>query len=177
MPKKNTNYENTVIYKIQHIEKEDMLYVGSTTDFTKRKCAHKKCSFAPEHSQNYNLKLYTMIRENGGWDSFRMLEIEKFPCKDKREAEAEEDRIMKELKANMNSRGSYLDKKEYMKHYLKTYHELNREAIKLNRKEYRCKNEGYIKEKVQCQCGLFLTRNSMNLPRHKNSKRHNESKL
>jgi hypothetical protein len=28
-----------------------------------------------------------MMRENGGWDMFRMIEIEKYVCKDKREAE------------------------------------------------------------------------------------------
>ena len=43
-----------------------------------------------------------MMRQNGGWSCFRMIQIKKFPCDNKREAEAEEDRIMMELKANMN---------------------------------------------------------------------------
>ena len=43
-----------------------------------------------------------MIRNNGGWDSFKMLEIKKFPCNDKREALAEEDKVMKELSSNVN---------------------------------------------------------------------------
>ena len=41
MPRKEINYQNTLIYKIQHIEKEDLIYIGHTTDFTKRKCSHK----------------------------------------------------------------------------------------------------------------------------------------
>ncbi len=41
MPLNEINYENTVIYKIQHIEKDELLYVGHTTDFTKRKYLHK----------------------------------------------------------------------------------------------------------------------------------------
>jgi hypothetical protein len=37
---------------------------------------------------------------------FNMIEIKKFPCKNKKEAEAEEDRVMRELKATMNSKGA-----------------------------------------------------------------------
>jgi hypothetical protein len=48
-----------------------------------------------------------MMQENGGWDMFRMIEIEKYVCKDKREAEKRENKIMKELKANMNSHNSF----------------------------------------------------------------------
>jgi hypothetical protein len=44
-----------------------------------------------------------MIRENGGWDMFRMIEIEKYPCNDRREAEKRENEVMKSLKASMNS--------------------------------------------------------------------------
>ena len=49
------------------------------------------------------MKLYQMIRENGGWDMFRMIEIEKYPCNDRREAEKRENEVMKSLKASMNS--------------------------------------------------------------------------
>ena len=42
MPKTKTDYSKTVIYKIQHIEDESLVYVGSTTNFTKRKSHHKK---------------------------------------------------------------------------------------------------------------------------------------
>ena len=31
-----------------------------------------------------------MLRDNGGWDMFKMIEIEKFSCNDKREAERRE---------------------------------------------------------------------------------------
>ena len=43
MPKNPIDYSKTIIYKIQHIEKDDLIYVGSTTNFTKRKSAHKAC--------------------------------------------------------------------------------------------------------------------------------------
>ena len=39
-----------------------------------------------------------MIRDNGGWDSFQMLEVEKYSCNDRREAEKRETEVMKEQK-------------------------------------------------------------------------------
>ena len=35
------DYSKTAIYKIQHEDDESLVYIGSTTDFTKRKCHHK----------------------------------------------------------------------------------------------------------------------------------------
>ena len=90
MPLDKINYKNIVIYKIQHIDNEEMLYVGHTTDFTKRKYLHRTTCTNP-NLRLHNLKVYEMIRNNGGWDSFKMLEIKKYPCNDKREASAEEE--------------------------------------------------------------------------------------
>ena len=78
------DYSKIVIYKIQHEDNESLVYVGSTTDFTKRKCHHKsRCN-----NPNGNTKLYRMINDNGGWNSFRMTQIKEFSCNNKREAEA-----------------------------------------------------------------------------------------
>jgi len=43
MPKVPIDYSKTVIYKLVHKEDYDNanLYIGSTTNFTKRKCEHK----------------------------------------------------------------------------------------------------------------------------------------
>ena len=101
MPRTNIDYSNTIIYKIQHNEKDELIYVGHTTDFTKRKSAHKAYANSKE-GKPFNRQLYKMIRENGGWEIFNMIEIKKFPCNNKREAEAEEDKLMRELKSTMN---------------------------------------------------------------------------
>ena len=45
-----------------------------------------------------------MIRTNGGWDMFRMIEIEKYPCNNKQEAEKREFEIMKKVNARTNTR-------------------------------------------------------------------------
>ena len=47
-------------------------YVGSTENFTRRKCEHKRrCNDATRTN-----KLYNTIRDNGGFDNFTMLKIE-----------------------------------------------------------------------------------------------------
>ena len=126
MPRQAINYENTIIYKIQHLEDETLLYVGHTTDFTKRKSAHK-ANLKNTNNKAYNYKVYQMIRENGGWDMFNMIEIHKFSCSNHREAEAEEDKVMREMKTTMNNNKAYLtdeDKKKYNKEYKKEHPEL-----------------------------------------------------
>tara|TARA_R110000822_G_C15085141_1_gene470111 strand:- start:45 stop:671 length:627 start_codon:yes stop_codon:yes gene_type:complete len=152
MPRKATDYSRTIIYKIQHQDKEDLLYIGSTTDFTKRKSQHKRTSSLSTY-RDYNEKKYKMIRDNGGWDCFRMLEIKKFPCNDANEAHAEEDRIMQELKATMNDRRAsrterqyYLDNEDFFREKQRKYYEGNKEKVLNYSKEYRNKNNIEIKE-------------------------------
>ena len=80
MPKKPIDYNNTIIYKIvcNNLDIKDV-YVGHTTDFTKRKHQHKHiCNNV--NSKSHNFKVYNSIRENGGWDNWSMIEIEKFEC-------------------------------------------------------------------------------------------------
>ena len=105
MPKTTVDYSKIVIYKIQHIEKEHLIYVGSTINFKSRKARHKSMAetYNDKHSESFKC-VYRTIRENGGWDKFRMTEIKKYPCCDKREAEAEEDRYIRDLKAVLNMR-------------------------------------------------------------------------
>jgi len=90
MPKLPTDYSRTVIYHFVCNEPTiTHTYIGSTTDFTKRKNHHKYCC-NNDKSREYQIKKYVFIRENGGWDNWKMIEIEKFPCNDKREAQSRE---------------------------------------------------------------------------------------
>ena len=99
------DYSKTVIYKIQHEDDESLVYVGSTTNFTKRKC-RQKTSCNNSHIKGCNKKVYQMMRQNGGWECFKMIKIKEFPCGNKRQAEAEEDRVMMEMRASMNEHRS-----------------------------------------------------------------------
>ena len=148
MPKLPMDYSKCCIYKIEHVDNERLVYVGHTTCFNKRKTKHKSSCYN-ENVKDYNLKVYQLIRENGGWDAFKMIEVEKYPCKDRREAERRENEVMKELKANMNTRNSYRTEEEnkiYMKEYNTNYYEVHKPKIQKYMKDYREANDCKIQE-------------------------------
>ena len=95
-------YDNFIIYKIYQEGREDMVYIGSTTNFNQRKFSHKKNS-TNKRSKKYNIKLYKYIRSMGGWDTFKMeiIETNNFSCKGdglKRECE-----LIEEYGSKLNS--------------------------------------------------------------------------
>ena len=63
MPSKAIDYSKTVIYKIvcNDLNITD-LYVGSTTQFTKRKNSHKTSSNISSKNPSYNYKLYSIYK-------------------------------------------------------------------------------------------------------------------
>jgi hypothetical protein len=166
------NYAKTIIYKLVNYDYPDLVYVGSTTNFTNRK-RHHKSNCKNENGKSFNLKLYQMIRDNGGFDMFKMIEVEKYPCKDKREAERREDEIMKELKATMNAIKSFLTEEE-RKEYKKEYYETNKEEKNQQNKEYYETNKEKIREKqrekITCECGCKVIK--IHLKRHERNKKH-----
>ena len=149
MPKVPMNYSKCCIYKIEHNDNESLVYVGHTTNFDKRKTAHKS-GCKNDNGKDYNFKVYQMIRENGGWEMFKMIEVEKYPCNDRREAERRENEAMKELKASMNMINSFRTQEEiteYKKEYKKKYYESNKPKIQEHHKEYRENNKPKIQER------------------------------
>jgi predicted GIY-YIG superfamily endonuclease len=111
------DYSKNIIYVIKC--KDDNIteeYIGSTTNFRHRKFQHKS-SCNNKKSIEYNQIKYNFIRENGGWDNWIMLEIEKYPCQDKREAEKKEEEIRIERKAKLNMIKAFgaKTKEEYQK--------------------------------------------------------------
>ena len=103
MPRIPIDYSKTIIYQLKC--KDDNIteiYVGSTTHFIKRKQDHKNCCNNPKN-KTYNHKIYNTIREQGGWDNWRMIQVYEYPCNNKREAEHKEELVRQELKATLNS--------------------------------------------------------------------------
>ena len=114
------DYQNTIIYKLCCKDPEiKEIYVGHTTNFKLRNNQHKKCCNNP-NNKNYNIYNYQFIRDNGGYENWKMIEIKKFPCSSRREAEMEEDKVIRELKATLNSHRAFVsqeEKKEWQKQY------------------------------------------------------------
>lgn len=192
------DYSKTVIYKIfcKDLNITD-IYIGSTTDFNKRKIKHKSDCYN-ENDRKYNIKLYQFIRNNGGWDNFEMIIVEKYSCNSKLEAEIKERYFIEELKATLNSyiptrtikeyyqdnqdkkkekdKEYYKNNKEKIKEYRKEYNKNNKEIIKEKEKEYYENNKikifERIKEKFNCECGGCYTKVNKNT--HYKTKIHQE---
>jgi hypothetical protein len=145
MPRNEIDYSKTIIYKIvcNDLTVTDC-YVGSTTDFKTRKAAHKSmCN--NKNSKNYNFKVYKMIRDNGGWLNWVMLQIELYLCKDSNEARARERYWYENMNAKLNSCIPIKTKEEFVydkKMYDSKYYDEN----KNHKKEYYIQNKGHIKE-------------------------------
>lgn len=159
MPRTPIDYKKAVIYSIVSKTDETLLYVGSTTDFRKRKGRHKSdCN--NENRKSYNFEVYVMIRANGGWDAFEMKPVKEFPCENKTQLIIEEERIRTEMNANLNTNRAYSspeEKKEQAKKYcqqhieerkeqVKEYYHLHKDEILEYHKEYRQQHKEEIKE-------------------------------
>jgi hypothetical protein len=87
MPKSEIDYSNTIIYKL--VCKDNTIndvYVGHTTNFIKRKYHHKACY----QNLSKKLKIYDIIRANGGWNNWDMVLVSSYNCKNAKEARTKE---------------------------------------------------------------------------------------
>ena len=103
MPKIPMDYSNTIFYKIYCIDPSiNELYIGHTTNFVQRKHAHKQgCNNVK--SANYKCKLYQAMRENSGWDNWKMDIIAFHECDNLLGAKIQEQKYYEEYKATLNS--------------------------------------------------------------------------
>ena len=148
-----TTFDYT-FYLIQ-LKNENNLYkyIGSTKNLYKRIIMHRY-TFYKETSKHYNSKIYKTIRENGKWDDVEIIELEHHPMS-KDEAHKYEQKLIDEIKPNMNSCKAYsgLSKEEYQNDYNKKYYNENSQKIKDQVKKYKNENLKKLTEKHDCECG------------------------
>jgi len=106
-------------------------YVGSTTNFTKRKSEHKwnyhNCTLSESKT-----KIYETIRNKDGWDNWSILETEKYPSKDNNEARIRERYWFEQLKSKLNTNRPISTSEEKQISNIKKcydYRQLNRHAL------------------------------------------------
>ena len=151
MPRTNVDYSKTVMYKFvcNDLHVTDT-YVGHTTNFVKRKSGHKQ-SYHNENDKSHHLKIYKIIRENGGWDAWQMIEIEKYSCADDNEATSRERYWYEQLNATMNTVNPNRSSAERWI--------TNNVKYLAQKKEYRKENKDKISEKKKityiCECGVI----------------------
>ena len=130
MPKTEIDYSNTIIYKITCKDTAVTdVYVGHTTNFVQRKHGHKQSCINDKHN-NHNCKLYQVIRENGGWNNWKMEIVNFFDCKDHYEARQKEQEYFDSLKATLNSIEPFPKPKTKL--------ELNLSIIKVKKEKLHC---------------------------------------
>jgi hypothetical protein len=184
MPKIEIDYSKTIMYKLRHITdiNNTDIYIGHTTNFSKRKAQHKSsCNKIIDEA--YYTKKYETIRSKGGWEEWEMLPIELYPCSNKIEACIREEYWKNHYNSHLNSYSSHQTKqerseykKEYLKEYYPVYYQENKEQLLTQKKEYYEANKeqisAYVNEKITCECGCILART--NIQRHRKNKKHLE---
>ncbi len=159
MPKTPRDFSQGLIYSIICKTDETLIYVGSTTNFTQRKNRHKTACNNEKH-RDHNTPVYVMIRANGGWDSFDMKPVREFPCENNIQLVIEEERIRKDMHANLNTYRAFLspeERKEQIKEWNKNntakiaeknkkYYEANAAKLNEDKKKYYQENSAKIAE-------------------------------
>lgn len=152
----NPDYSKSCIYMLRHKDDTELenIYIGSTTNFRVRKNQHKNCCCNP-NSKDYNFKKYQYIRDNGGWNEWRMIWLEDYPCKTLRELRLREDQVMlqyqnriNKIRASRTHKQYYEDNKERFIEKAKEWYEDNKERILELQKDYRNKNREEINKKL-----------------------------
>jgi hypothetical protein len=197
MPLKAISYDNVYFYKIicRDLNIKD-LYVGHTTDFNTRKRSHKNCCNNKSGNVRYHATCYKFIRDNGGWDNWDMVLIDKLKCDDKLDALRKERKYIEDLNANLNmiipSRTNQewvVDNRDHIKDYKHNWHLTNIERIHEDKKEYYVDHREYTINKVKeyyknnkdkckewknglvnCECGFTYT--NANKARHQRTIKH-----
>ena len=136
------NYSKSKIYKLccKDITITD-IYIGSTTSWRARKKNHKNHS-TNENVRMYNFYVYQFIRDNGGFDNWDMIEIERYDAKDKLDLSKRERYWIEELKPTLNT-----VKKPYR----------TKEEERVYKNKWSRENERR-RERIKCDCGGYYQR-------------------
>jgi len=147
-------YEKGVIYKLccKDLNIKE-IYVGSTCNFSRRKCQHKSVVSNVDNEEY----VYRFIRDNGGWDNWEMILIENYPCSDRQQLLGRERYWYETLEASLNmvypnrsKKEYYDDNEEKIRGKNKKYYDANREKVLEHCKKYYEQNKQKIlkREKI-----------------------------
>jgi len=145
MPKHQTDYSKTIIYKICCKDPNITdIYIGHTTNFIQRKKQHKTAC----NNIICNIYVYQFIRCYGGWDNWSMIQIEEHNCKDRREAESIEQYWIEKTGASLNKNKPYAMCKENPQLYKKNWYEEKKDYVLVKAKKHYEENK---EEKIEYQ--------------------------
>lgn len=127
-----TDYSKGKVYKITHDRLSDV-YIGSTVNLLSKRMAVHRYTSTKKGS-----KFYDFVKGNGGWDGFKIILVETYPCNSKEELRSREEFWRVELGATLNERYCFGHDKERYAEQTKEYrqHPEVKERIAETRKEY-----------------------------------------
>ena len=162
-----TNYQNGKIYKII-CDETNLTYYGSTTQ-------KYLCSRLAEHRYKKNNRTKTKEMTNP-----KIYLVENFPCETKEQLLQREryyiennECINKQIPTR-TSKEYYIDNQEKIKKNVNEYRQNNKDKISLLKKKYIENNKEKLlkkqKEKIDCECGCFIS--YAHLSRHRKTEKH-----
>jgi len=172
------DFGKSVIYHIRDMESKEVVYVGSTTNFSQRKAAHKyDCNH--EEAIQFTYPIYCHIRNNGGYDCFEIIPIKSLKLENKTQLLISEQEEIDKHRTLVNRQKAYItikERKEHVKQYNKKMYENNPEKFKKYREEHKEEQKKYYQENKEninesIKCPIC---NSTTLRRH--LKRHQRTK-
>jgi group I intron endonuclease len=183
------DYKNSVIYRI-YCKNPDITecYIGSTIDLYNRFKTHKAC-VNNRNLNNYNLKIYQFIRENGGWNNFDREILEYYDCNNEEELKQKEQEYINKYNPTLNIHNAFTteevkieQKQKRYKKYRETgqatkserkYTEKLMNDPERHQKKLEYKSEWGKKPKFCDVCNLWTTNNMWYS--HKKTKLHLEN--
>jgi hypothetical protein len=137
------------------------VYVGSSTSLRNRRAGHKSdCN--NENKKGYNLPVYKYIRENGGWQNWELLTIERIEYEFGFELKDRERHHMEALHATLNSCVPGRTVAEW--------HNDHKNEIKQYQQQYYQDRKQILSKKHDCPCGGKYVHEKQD--RHMKTERH-----
>jgi len=145
--------KNYIMYKIQPKNQAlNFSYIGHTSNFNKRCETHKRNTTNIKDCKHHHLKVYQTIRDNGGWDEWEIIEIEKYLCNDKIKARMREQELMISHNTNLNTCKAFItedERKKRKQEITNKYKASHVELIKEQQQQYKQDHKDVIKEQMR----------------------------
>jgi hypothetical protein len=155
MPKQPIDYSRTFAYMLCCKDPTITdVYVGHTTNLTKRKTHHKAlCNNANNNTdQKYHRYVYRFLRENGGWNNWEMIVLETKSCIDGKDARKFEREWFEKKGATLNKARPIISREEELladRQYHRDHQDEKKEYDKIYYQKNTDKKKKY--QKIYCQ--------------------------
>jgi hypothetical protein len=165
------DFKNSVIYHIRHMESKEVVYVGSTTNFSERKTKHKY--LWNKEGKEFKYPIYCHIRDNGRFNYFEVIPIKSLKLENKTELIIAEQVEIDKHRTLVNSYKAHTtieEDKAERKKYDKLYYQENKEVLAEKKKLYYQENKENINGRVKCPiCNSTVTQGQ--IKRHQRTKK------